>query len=396
MTRARITNAVILALISGAVIWIAMHTYWADVTVSSPLEGEALHNPYYSLQRLTGALGVRTQLVPTLYASRPSSSALLINGIQDDLLHSHPESLAPWVESGGRLIVTGDAVWANAALQKWSGIAPGSRLVDKPLTVPAATVSLQKDWDCAPLTVKQNGVPSGETLIYCAPKSEFEFVSKRVPTWSLSNEYGMQMLRVAIGRGSVTVVPRSGLIGNKSLLRHDHAQIFVDAAQMKHGDLLYILKVNSAEPLLAMLWRLIGPALIVLGIAILCIIARNLPRFGPPVPTPAPVRRSLAEQIRANAAFAWRTRKLGSLRAAVRHGLDDTARLRIASYVSMGMQRRVAAIAELTGVDSTRLSAAMTADAAAAAPVQRAAIVLLEQTRRLLNNPTRKSKGYRA
>ncbi len=167
------------------------------------------------------------------------------------------------------------------------------------------------DSDCAPLTVKVDGTAVRETLTLCAPATGFEFVSKRVPAWSLSSEYGMQVLRVNIGRGSVTVIPREWLIENKSLLRHDHAQIFVAASQLKRGDQLYILNVSRAETLIALLWRLAAPAIVFFGFAILCIILRHLPRFGPPAPIPAAVRRSLAEQIRANAAFAWRTRRLG-------------------------------------------------------------------------------------
>ena len=227
-------------------------------------------------------------------------------------------------------------------------------------------------------------------MTLCAPASGFEFVSKRVPAWSLSSVYGMQILRVNMGRGSVTVIPGAALIGNRSLLRRDHAQIFVTASQLVRGDQLYILSVARAESLIAMLWRLISPAIVFFGVAILCMIGRHLPRFGPLAPIPAAVRRSLAEQIRANAAFAWRTRKLSSLRTAVSRALDEMARKRIVSYGTLGVRGRVAALSGLTGVDSRSLNAAMTEDAVAGAHVQRTAIALLEQTRRTLKIKTRK------
>jgi hypothetical protein len=389
MTRARITNVIILTLVIGAVTWVAMHTYWADVTVSNPLQGEAAVNRYYSVQRFAGAVGIRTQVIASLHAPLARDGVLLINGIQDDLLHSRVESLEPWVESGGRLILTGDAVWANAAIQTWSGIAPGSRLVENPKKPAAPRFVRGDDADCDPLTVKAAGTATGETLTLCAPASGFEFVSKRVPAWSLSSEYGMQVLRVTIGRGSVTVIPREWLIENRSLLRHDHAQIFVTSSGLKRGDQLYILNVTRAETLLAMLWRLAAPAIVFFGIAILCIIARHLPRFGPLAPIPAAVRRSLAEQIRANAAFAWRTRKLGALRTAVGRALDEIAAKRIASYGTQGVRARVNSLAGMTGVDAKSLNSAMTEDAGGGPEVQRAAIALLEQTRRILKNRSR-------
>jgi hypothetical protein len=141
---------------------------------------------------------------------------------------------------------------------------------------------------------------------------------------------------------------------------------------------------------MAMLWRLIAPAIVFFGIAVVCLIGRHLPRFGPPAPIAAAMRRSLAEQIRANAAFAWRTRKLGSLRIAVARALDEAAGKRIASYGSLPMRGRVAALSGLTGVDMKSLNAAMTEDALAAAPVQRSAIALLEHTRRTLKIRTQK------
>jgi hypothetical protein len=392
MTRAHIGNAIVAALVIGLVIWVARHTYWAEVTVNGPPEGEAARNPYYSLQRFATAVGIHNRLIASINSPPPRTGVLLINGIQDDLLHSTVESLTPWVESGGRLIVTDDVIWANAAIQKWSGIAPGSHLTEEQSKSSRLRRNLGEDADCDPMTVKLDGATTGEKLTLCAPASGFEFVSKRVPAWSLSSAYGMQVLRVNIGRGSLTVIPGAALIGNKSLLRRDHAQIFVTAPQLARGDQLYILNVARAETLIAILWRLIAPAIVFFGVAVLCMIGRHLPRFGPLAPIPAAVRRSLAEQIRANAAFAWRTRKLGSLRIAVGRALDETARKRIASYGTMAMRGRVAALAGLTGVDSKSLNAAMTEDAVAAAPVQRAAIALLEQTRRTLKIKTQKMK----
>jgi len=221
-------------------------------------------------------------------------------------------------------------------------------------------------------------------------------VSKHTPAWSLANRSGLQVLRVNIGRGSVTVIPRYSLISNKNLIKHEHAEIFVTASHLVRGDALYIVNVAQAETLIALVWRLAAPALVFFGLTILCIILRQLPRFGPPLPPPAMVRRSLAEQIRANAAFAWRTRKLTALRAAVRRALDETAKKRIASYSSLDVRKRVNAIAAWAGVDSKALNSAMTEDAVAAPQVQRAAITLLEQTRRILNARIQKINQGRA
>jgi hypothetical protein len=392
MTRTRITHLLVALVLIGIGIWIAMNTYWTTMTVSSPLEGDAAVNPYYSAQHLSASLGIHAQLIPALPATPHHGGVLLINGIQDEFTRTRIDSLEPWVRSGGRLIVTGDVIWGSAGMQAWSGLSPGSHLQDNHKKPPATRPDSPDDWDCTPMAVKTDGVPTGESLTLCAPESQFEFVSKRVPAWSLVSDFGMQVLRVNIGRGTVTVIPRTWLIGNKTLLRHDHAQIFVESSQLRRGDELYIVSVAGRENLLALLWRLIAPAIVFFAIAILCAIARHLPRFGSLEPVPAAVRRSLAEQIRANAAFAWRTRKLKPLRTAVSRALDETARQRIPGYGTLDLRRRANALAQLTGVDLKSLNSAMTEDAVGAAPVQRSAIAFLENTRRILKIRTQHIK----
>lgn len=191
----------------------------------------------------------------------------------------------------------------------------------------------------------------------------------------------------------MTAVGPGALFDNWGLLRHDHARILIAAAQLKRGDEVSILNPSRAEPLLSMLWRLASPAMVFFGVVLVLLILRNLPRFGPLVPLPLPVRRSLAEQIRANARFAWRTRKLRLLRSAVSRALDETAQSRIAAYRGLNVRQRASAIAAKTGVASAALNAAMTEAADAGANVQRSAITLLEQSRRILKIPPPSRQG---
>ncbi len=384
MTRDRITYLVIVALSAMVGIWVARNTYWDDTLVPVPPQGEAATNPYYSVQHLATALGIQSKFIVSLNAAPPNKGALLIDGFQGDMTHTRVDELAPWVESGGRLIITADVVLADPKFQAWSGITLGAHFDTSEKSKP---ISPRRDpeEDCASLDVAIDGKITDKPLTVCLPPSEFGLASRRTPAWSLANKSGMQVLRVDIGRGSVTVIPRYSLISNKNLIRHEHAEVFLTASHLVRGDVLYIVNVARAETLIALVWRLAAPALVFFGAAILCIILRQLPRFGPPLPPPAMVRRSLSEQIRANAAFAWRTRKLTALRAAVRRALDETAKKRIVAYSSLDIRKRVSAIAAFAGIDSKALNSAMTEDAVAAPPVQRAAIALLEQTRRTLN-----------
>jgi hypothetical protein len=395
VTRDRVAMLAVLAVVIAIGSWVAMHTYWTDVTVPTPLQGDAATNRYYSVERLMLALGMRTQKIASLRLLPPSDDVLLVSDLHGEVTHARLESLQHWVESGGRLVVTTDAVWSTPSLQAWSGIAPSHRDTKPAADIlpPPRRTLVERDEDCTAMAVQANGAATGEILRICGLVSEFGFASKRPPAWALSNDAGTQLLRVALGRGSLTVIGPEFLLGPKIFLRHDYAQAFVDATQLKRGDRLLIFNASVAEPLLAMLWRLAAPAIVFFGLAALLMILRDLPRFGPLAPVPPAARRSLAEQIRANARFAWRTGKLASLRKAVLGSLERCARQRIVGYGSLTARRRAVELGKLSGVDPTLLNSAMTEDAAGHPSVQRSAIAVLEQTRRALNNSTRPPQG---
>ncbi len=408
MTRDRGVTLLILALVAGLCTWIAFNTYWTRVTLWSPLRGEAATNPYYSVERSVHALGIRTQRIHSLRQLPAASDVLLASDLHGDVTRTPFDSLQRWVESGGRLVVTSNVVWSTPALQSWSGIAPAhqdpvphappkdaTKKVAPRIVVPLATTHdaslVDEDGlkDCHALSVQIHGRATGEDLNLCAPLTVFGFASKRQPEWAVTSEQGMQLLRVALGRGSLTVIGPALLLNPRVFLRGDDARALIDGSELRRGDKLVIFSPAQAEPLLAMLWRLAAPALVCFGLAALLLIVRNLPRFGPGVPEQAAARRSLAEQIRANARFGWRTGHLRPLRAAVLSALDRDAARHIPGYGSLNTRQRAAEIGRRAGIDTDALNAALTGDAVGSLGVQRAAITLLQQARRglLLSTP---------
>jgi len=312
MKREHLVNLAIAAPFAALVAWVVMHTYWAEVTLPAPLQGEAASNPYYSVQRVAGTLGIRTRQIGSLRAL-PLDAVVWINNLHDDFNHERIESLQTWVEAGGRLMVSGDTLWARGSLQSWSGIAPSHRDPEAPVAARGRRLDLDPDENCTPMIVRDDGVAAKEPLHVCTPPAEFAFISKRVPAWSLSDAQGMQVLRVAIGRGEFIVFGAPWILNNRPLLLHDHLEVLIDAARLRSGDELLILNQSRPVPLPVLLWRLAAPAIVFFSVAVVFLILRYLPRFGPPVALLAPVRRSLGEQIRANARFALRTGKVESL-----------------------------------------------------------------------------------
>jgi hypothetical protein len=378
-------SQVLVAVVLAAVaVWIAMHTYWDYTTVDDPPQGEALRNRYYTLEKLLQRFAVQARQVPTLRTLPAADSVLLVDDLRGAPLHL--DALEDWVAGGGRLLVSPAALLSNAKLHAWSGIgraSPGSNNADDVPGAPRRATG--PDSDCAPYSERVAGRETGKSLRACLGSMRVAFSSMRTPAWSLSNGYGFQMLRVNIGKGSVAVIACACLTGNKSLLRGDHARIVFDSIPLRLGDHVNILNPISAESLPALLWRLAAAAIVCAMGAIGLTIWRNLPRFGRIAASPPPLRRSLAEQIRATARFAWRTRRLASLRRAEREALTQLACRRLPFYERMDAGQRIGALAAGTGLDSGVLRDALSENPDGGAESQRAAIVLIEKARRQLS-----------
>jgi len=397
MTRERLTTLAILAVLIAIGCWVAFNTYWTDITVTTPPKGEAASNHFYTLEHLLRSLGIQADETAVLRAPVHRSDVLLVNQNSWDVAHGNLASVQQWVRGGGRMVVTSYLLRSSMALQTWSGVTralhddknPAKTPNDKKNVVIARTAPYRVgplDSDCVPMTVQSAGVDNAETRSICGVPTEFSFGSKWAPSWSLSTGTGMHMLRVDIGDGSLTVIDSAFIDYQTNILRKDNALAFIEGSLLTKGDRLLIFNPASAEPLLQMIWRLAAPAVICFALAAALLIARYLPRFGPPLPLPANARRSLAEQLRANARFAWRTGNLKALRKAVLRALERSAEQRIPGYGSLTPRRRADEIGKRAGVDPATLNSAMTEDAAGEAKVQRAAIALLEQARRALIN----------
>jgi hypothetical protein len=366
------------AVLAAAAVWIAMHTYWDYMMVDNPPKGEAASNRYYTFEHLAQKLAVHTRQVATLRALPARDGVLFVDDVRGTVLHGGIDVLEAWVAGGGRLLLSRSALLSNPKLQSWTGLGmarPGSDDEDAaPRAPPRATSS---DAECSPYWERLAGRETGKSLRACMGPLRVALSSSRIPAWSLSNRYGFQMLRVNIGKGSVAVIGCECLMGNKSLLREQHARIVFDSIPLRSGDYVDILNPADAEALLALLWRHAAAAIVCGLAAIGLTIWRNLPRFGPLAVPPPPLRRSLAEQIRARARFAWRTRRLASLRR---------AECQLASYERMDAAQRIAALAASTGLDSGALREALSENLDGGAESQRVAIMLIEKARRHLNS----------
>jgi hypothetical protein len=391
-----------LALVAALAAWVAFKLHWETIMVPTPAKGEALTSPYYALEHFVAGLGIHPREISTVRGLQPEA-VLVLEESGDELTHPPVAALESWVEAGGRLVISSALLEAYPALRAWSGIKrarpahtpadakpasppPGQGKPAAQPPVPAAVPAAVSDSGagCPLMTVRADGAPTGQSFRVCAMGPTLVFDGERAPAWSLSDDRGMHVIRTGVGFGEVTVLQPTDVLSNSMLKRADHAEMFAAAAGLRHDDTLLIFHPATAVPLPVLLWRLVAPGVLFLLAALLALAWRHAPPFGPPLPLASPLRRSLAEQIRANARFAWRTRSLGGLRTSARRSLDEVAARHIAGYGALDASERAARLAELTGLDSTAIRAARDEGGAHRLNEQRAAITLMEVCRRIL------------
>jgi hypothetical protein len=376
-----------LALVAALATWIAFKLHWETIAVPTPAKGEALTNPYYALEHFVANLGIHPREISTVRGLQPEA-VLVLEEWGDQLTHPPVAALESWVEAGGRLVISSALLDSYPALRAWSGIkrarAARPPADGRPASPPVPPARTSSGADCPLMTVRADGTPTGQSFRVCDVGPTLTFDGERAPPWSLSDNRGTHVIRTGVGFGEITVLQPADVLSNAMLKRADHAEMFAAAAGLRHDDTLLIFHPATAVPLPVLLWRLVAPAILFLLATLLAVAWRHAPSFGPPLPLPGALRRSLAEQIRANARFAWRTRSLGGLRTSARRSLDEAAARHIAGYGSLDASERAERLAELTGLDPTAIRAARDEGAAPRLNEERAAITLMEVCRRIL------------
>ena len=380
MTRHRLLTVACVVILGALAMWVARHTYWDELEVPRPLSGEARTNPFYAAQRFAEALDASTRW-DRIFTPPPPDAAIVLSSWHWSLIESRRHRVERWVESGGRLIADQSLVGEDA-FARWSGIewkAPEDEEVREYLELGESEERCQTLVEHAATGTG----PGREKYALCGILALTSLTSSRPVEWALENDAGLQVLRIRMGKGTVTVI-NAVPFTFRSLFEGDHARLFVAATQLHEGDQIHFLNEDDHPSLLALLWQFgwpaVGPFLLLVALALW----RSASRLGPLVAPDTPARRSLGEQIRGTGRFALRHGAGQALHAAMVRALGEAAARRIGGYLQMPADDRITAIARLAGCDAQALGRAM--DSAPRRPHDlRQAIALVESVRRGLS-----------
>ena len=390
MKRGQIVPALLLMLLALLAVYIARNSYWIEVTEDTPPKGEALRNPFYVMQRFTENLGARTEWRRGLVALPPTDSVIVLSGWHWNLLPRRQEALKQWVQDGGRLIADGSLIAGDDDLKTWAGITradihPSNSSIENKTSTLRTLVGGKP---CRKATVTMghaNDETAPQTFMVCTLDTSNYFVTEQPPAWAVTDDWGTYAARVAIGRGSFTLISGAPF-QFLAAFDGDHARLFVAAAQLRKGDRVYFISDNEFDSLLLLMWRY-GAPVIVLALALVALaLWRGSARFGPLAATPDTARRSLGEQIRGTGWFTVRHGGGSALRAATVRALFETARRRIVSFDTLPADARVNALAKASEIDVNTLAEAINFSGPRRPGDLRDTIALLETARRRILN----------
>lgn len=356
MTRRIVWMAVLLlALVVVGGAWFLANFEQVPVQERTEEEAEARRHPYLALERFLGRLGrplSRQDNARALDGLAAGGVLILDRQRRQHMTPARVDGLLAWVNQGGYLILVPESQGTDdpllTALEVTRGKVPG-----RPGPLQAAAD------DDAPaakprrpperVTVSIPGADRPLALDFRGPPLH---AGEPGPDWSATTEgFGSQVLHFARGQGHVTVVAGLGqLLTNRQIGRQDHAEFFWTLLRTYAPDAgaPVILATRLTVP---NLWDwLAGPgsSVLVAGLALLGLwLWRTIPRFGPPLPPPAPDRRELREHLAALGRYLWRAGGLDHWLTAAREQFLARLALRHPALAALPPVEQAAALARL-------------------------------------------------
>lgn len=368
----------LLLLAAGA--WLVWATEWVEVDVEKPARGEAAKNALYATQALVRGLGARVEKRGGLDAMPPKEARLVLASRHWSLFPERAQSLRAWVQAGGHLVVP---AWLidHHDLEGWIPVTVTSR----PAIAPRKATPENRNSECRELGQPETvpaAYPGSRVLRICAPGFR-HLQSSRPPLWAANGEEGTELVRVAVGHGSVTVVGPWGMLENQRPLREDNALIVAAALQLRAGAEVWFVVEEAREPFLPWIWNKAWPALMLGLLAVALALWRGGVRFGPRVAPAGTQRRSKTEQILGTAQFL-RKHGAASLHRAQLRAFDEAVTAVMGNLAPREVPARARAVAAVTGLDAQALARALDASRSVSAATMLLQLELLESARRRL------------
>jgi hypothetical protein len=347
MTRARIAAFAFVVLVAAGAAWFYFNFERVTEREHTGYQGEARRDSLLAATRLYERMGKRTRTIdrPLQLAGLPPGGTLVLARFRSGISTPTVERVMAWVASGGHLIVA--AAWHTNP----------DPLLDR-LEIERGEMSgRSRRADIS--TVKLPHAPH-EMKVVIGNRIELKAGSVSA-AHSVEDRAGTILLHYHYGAGWVTVLNSMSFMTNAAIGQHDHAEF---AWQL--------LGFNPAAREIAMAFRIETPslmtalaenawqALIAAGLLLAAWLWRVMPRFGPLIPDPLPVRRRLLDHLRASGLFYWNHGDVGRLTMAARESCMQRITRTHPVIAALPVPQRAARFAQITGLPEDDIVAALT------------------------------------
>lgn len=359
MNRDTVVRAVVVLALLALLGWLSTLTEWVEVDVQLPLRGEALKNPLYATQALARGMGASVVRRHGLADMPPPQGVLVLDSRHWGLLPERAQQVRNWVRGGGQLVIP---KWAMD-LPSLEDFLPIDDEEVKRKPKPAECKELREPDNVAPAYAPAPAAADANAKrdyrICAALTGPVMRPAGVASLWSVQGEEGVELLRVPVGRGSVTVIGPWEMLDNTRLLREDNALLAAAALQLRPGASVWFVSDEAREPLLVWLWHSAWPAVLAGLLALALVVWRGMVRLGPSI-APAPTqRRSMTEQVLGTGQFLHK-HGAAALHAAALRALCETARTRLHGFDTQPVFAQAQTLAAVTGLDEIALVQALT------------------------------------
>lgn len=387
MNPSSVIRWVVVVLLALFGLWLVTATEWVEIEVDVPAKGEARRNELFALELFARELGARVEKQETLDRMPPAGAVLLLESPYWDMFPDRPARVRQWVEAGGHLVMQASTL-DNSPLAAWVPV-KGAKRPPRPREEGRARKG--REDPCREVAERAGpGLADGARYRLCAWPwwQELHVAAAAVsPSWLVQGAQGIELVRMPVGRGSVTVYGPRTLLNNGEVVRTgtDHAMLVSRALQVERGSALWLVPDEARPPLLLWIWQR-GWVAVLLGLlAIAAWLWRGMVRFGPVGVVPPLQRRSMREQVAGTGSFLQHHGP-SALHQAQLRALQEAARLRLPGYALLRGDAALQRIAKATNLPAADLAAAMAARADRASLA--ADLELLELARRRLQLST--------
>lgn len=370
MSRDAWTRLAVLALLVLAGVWLVRSTEWVEAETETPPRKEAATNRFFAAEHWLRALRIPVERHTGMDRMPPAAARLVLTSAHWDLFPGRAQRLRHWVEAGGHLVLPATMA-DDKPVADWIPVTLSDRRRQAPRSA-ASVASAPRPTRAAPLAERNCRSVTESVLIRGAPPPpstelrlcasgfwrQLEASPGTAPLWVVQGSEGIELLRVPVGAGSVTVIGPYGLLHNHELLRADNPLVVAAALQLDRAAAVWLVTEEARPSLLAWVWRHGWVAVLLALAAGAAWLWRDAVRFGPVGSMALPQRRSMHEQVAGTARFLQRHGP-AALHAAQVRALHEAAQRRLPGYTRMSGPARIDAIVRATRLDGATLARAL-------------------------------------